>query len=67
LVFSDIWGHAPTSVGLHDYYIGFIDDYRKFTWIYLLKKKSDALATSAIFQTLVERKIDRKILTVQYD
>jgi histone deacetylase 1/2 len=67
LVFSDLWGPAPTSVGRHEYYISFIDDYSKFTWIYLLKRKSDALAAFVNFQKLVERKLDRKILTVQSD
>jgi hypothetical protein len=41
LVFSDVWGSAPTSVGRHDYYVSFIDDFSKYVWIYLLKKKSD--------------------------
>jgi histone deacetylase 1/2 len=41
LVFSDVWGPAPASVGRYKYYVSFIDDYSKFTWIYLLKKKSD--------------------------
>jgi histone deacetylase 1/2 len=41
LVFSDVWGPAPTSVGRHNYYVSFIDDYSKFTWIYLLKHKSE--------------------------
>jgi histone deacetylase 1/2 len=55
LVFSDVWGPAPTSVGRHDYYVSFIDGYSNFTWIYLLKKKSDALAAFVNFQKLVER------------
>jgi histone deacetylase 1/2 len=67
LIFSDVWGPAPTSVGRHDYYVSFIDDYSKFTWIYLLKKKSDAYAAFVNFQQLVERKLNAKILTVQSD
>lgn len=39
LVFSDVWGRAPESVGRKQYYVSFIDDYSKFTWIYLLKYK----------------------------
>jgi len=26
LIFFDVWGLAPTSVGPHDYYVSFIDD-----------------------------------------
>jgi histone deacetylase 1/2 len=67
LIFSDVWHPAPTSVGRHDYYVSFIDDYSKFSWIYLLKKKSDAYAAFITFQKLAERKLDSKILTVQSD
>jgi hypothetical protein len=41
LVFSDVWGPAPDSVGRYKYYVSFIDDFSKFTWIYLLKFESE--------------------------
>jgi histone deacetylase 1/2 len=46
---------------------GHCSSYSKFTWIYLLKKKSDAFDAFVNFQKLVERKLDQKILTVQSD
>jgi histone deacetylase 1/2 len=67
LVYSDVWGHAPDSVGGKRYYVSFIDDYSKFTWIYLLKFKSEVFEKFREFQTLVERLFDRKILTMQTD
>ena len=67
LIFSDVWGPAPTSVGRHSYYVSFIDDYSKYTWIYLLKKRSDVFQVFHNFQSLVERKFDCKILAMQSD
>jgi hypothetical protein len=55
LVYSDVWGPAPNSVGGHKYYVSFIDDYSKFTWIYLLKFKSEVFSKFQEFQSLVER------------
>jgi histone deacetylase 1/2 len=66
-VFSDVWGPAPLSVGKHQYYVSFIDDFSKFTWIYLLKKCSDVYQAFLNFQQYVERKFDRKIVTMQTD
>jgi histone deacetylase 1/2 len=67
LVFSDVWGPAPTSVGRHEYYVSFIDDYSKFTWIYLLRRKSEVFQCFHDFQSLVERQFNRKIRAVQTD
>jgi histone deacetylase 1/2 len=67
LIYSDVWGHAPESVGGKKYYVSFIDDYSKFTWIYLLKFKSEVFEKFHEFQKLVERLFDRKILTIQTD
>jgi histone deacetylase 1/2 len=62
-----VWGPAPNSVGRYTYYVSFIDDYSKYTWIYLIKKKSDVFQVFHDFQNLVERKFNRKIIFVQSD
>jgi histone deacetylase 1/2 len=67
LIYSDVWGPAPTSVGRHNYYVSFIDDYSKYTWIYLLRHKSDVFRVFQDFQNLIERKLSRKILCIQSD
>ena len=67
LVFSDVWGPAPTSVGRYSYYVSFIDDFSKFTWIYLLKHKSEVFQCFSDFQNMVERQFNHKILAVQSD
>jgi hypothetical protein len=50
-----VWGHAPDSVGEEKYYVSFIDDYSKFTWIYLLKFKSEVFEKFHEFQKHAER------------
>jgi histone deacetylase 1/2 len=47
--------------------VSFIDDHSKYTWIYLLRQKSDVFAVFHEFQDLVERKFDKKILSMQTD
>jgi hypothetical protein len=65
LIFFDVWGHAIESFGRKRYYISFIDDYSKFTWIYLLRHKSKVYKYFLEFQALVERMFYRKIVSVQ--
>jgi histone deacetylase 1/2 len=67
LVFSDVWGASIDSVGRYKYYVSFIDDFSKFTWIYLLKYKFEVFQKFHEFQSLVERLFDRKIVVVQSD
>jgi hypothetical protein len=67
LVFSDVWGPAPESVGRKKYYVSFIDDFSKFVWIYTLKHKSDVFEKFHEFYALIERLFDRKILAMQTD
>jgi histone deacetylase 1/2 len=65
LVISNVWGPAPTSVGRYNYYVSFIDDFSKFTWIYLLRHKSEVFQHFHEFQNLVERLFDAKIKAMQ--
>jgi hypothetical protein len=67
LVFSDVWGPAPTSAGKHNYYVSFIDDFSKFIWIYLLQHKSEVFQKFYDFEAHVERLFDRKVLAMQTD
>jgi hypothetical protein len=67
LVFSDVWGPTPSLVGKNKYYVSFIDDYSKFTWIYLLKNKFEVFAKFHDFQQHAERLLNRKIVAIQID
>jgi hypothetical protein len=67
LVHSDVWGLVPTSVGRKNYYVSFIDDFSKYTWVYLIHHKSEVFSIFHFFQTLVERTFNKKIIAMQTD
>jgi hypothetical protein len=67
LVFLDVWGPTPTSADKHNYYVSFIDDFSKFTWIYLLQHKSEVFQKFHDFQAHVERLFDCNVLAMQTD
>jgi hypothetical protein len=60
-----VWGLAPSSVGRNSYYVSFIHDFSKFTWIYLLRHKSEVFAKFHLFQQHVERLLNKKIIAIQ--
>ena len=49
------------------YYVSFLDDYSRYTWIYLIKNKSDVEQVFYNFQNHVERLLNTKIRSVQSD
>lgn len=67
LVFSDVWGPAPQSVGGYKYYISFIDDFSKFSWIYMMHDRTEAPRIFLQFKVHVERLLDTRIKCVQSD
>jgi hypothetical protein len=62
-----VWGPGPNSVEKYSYYVSFIDDFSKITWIFFLKHKSEVFAKFHIFQQHVESLLNRKILAMQTD
>jgi hypothetical protein len=65
LVHFDVWGPAPTSVGRKIYFVSFIDDYNKYTWVYLIHHKSKVFQVFHTFQSLIDCTFNRKILAMQ--
>lgn len=65
IIYSDVWGPAQISISGHEYYVSFVDAYSRFTWLYLLKRKSDVFQIFLQFQKHVERLLNKKILHVQ--
>jgi hypothetical protein len=60
-------GLAQTSVSGHRFYVSFVDAYSHFTWLYLLKHKSDVFVVFLQFQQHVERLLKKNIIHVQSD
>lgn len=68
LVFTDLWGPSlvPSSCG-YNYYIAFVDAHTKFTWIYFLKQKSEALQAFKQFLALIDTQFSTKSKALQSD
>ena len=55
LVHNDVFGPVKfPSLGKSVYYVSFIDDFSKNTWIYFLKKKSEVFDIFKEFKALVK-------------
>ncbi|KAM2262724.1 hypothetical protein ACFXTI_044150 [Malus domestica] len=62
LVRSDLCGPTnPSSNGGKRYFISFIDDFSRKTWVYFLHKKSEACDACKSFKALVENESKKKI------
>lgn len=68
-VHSDLWGAptVPLSIGKCQYFITFIDDFIRKTWIYFIKTKDEAFSKFVEWKALVENQTGRKLKTLRTD
>jgi len=69
LIHSDVCGPMSNkSLGGHQYYVTFIDDHSRKTWLdYLLKTKDEVFEKFKEFRSEVENLIEKKIKTLRSD
>jgi len=68
LVHSDVFGPMKVpSLGKSMYYVSFIDDFSRNTWIYFLKKKPEVFDRFKEFNAPVENHIENKIKVLMTD
>ena len=49
------------------YFISFIDDFSRKTWVYFLKDKSEVFEVFKRFKAMVEKETDMRIKSVRFD
>eukprot|EP00253_Pinus_taeda_P014831 PITA_14831 len=68
LIHTDVSGQmSHVSLSGYEYYVLFIDDHSRKTWIYFLKTKSEVFKRFQEFKALVETQIGRKIKVLRPD
>ncbi|KAJ4767348.1 polyprotein [Rhynchospora pubera] len=68
LIHADVWGPAPvlSSNGFR-YFVLFIDDFSRFTWIFFLASKDEVAKVFSNFKIQVENLIGRNIKILRTD
>jgi hypothetical protein len=67
LIHCDVFGHVHVpSLGVYFFYVSFVDDFPRKTWLYLLKK-CEVFEKFKEFKALVENKTKKKIKVLGTD
>ncbi|KAI0496462.1 hypothetical protein KFK09_022779 [Dendrobium nobile] len=68
LIHSDVWGPAPvSSFNGFRYYILFIDDHTRYTWLYLMHSKDESFSKFQHFHQLIKNSFNKSIQTIRTD
>lgn len=68
LICSDLWGPSPhvSNEGFW-FYISFVDDYSRYTWLFPMQHKSQVVSIFLKFKSYVELQFNTKIKQMQTD
>ncbi|KAM2045153.1 hypothetical protein ACFX1T_009386 [Malus domestica] len=68
LIHTDVCGPIkPSSLGKNNYFLLFIDDFSRKTWVYFLKQKSEVFGAFKKFKAAVEKESGCKIKAMRSD
>jgi hypothetical protein len=68
LVHTDVWGPAQvSSLGVSHYYVTFIDDETRKTWVYCIRQKYDVFDTFKKWKALVENETGKSLKCLRSD
>ena len=68
LIHSDMWGLSPiTTFSGYRYYVTFIDDYTRCTWVYLLHRKSEVFSTFVRFLQMIKTQFRTIVRNIRSD
>ena len=68
LVYNDLCGPLPSaSFSGFKYFLTFIDDYSRCTWVHFLKRKSEVFNMLLAYKALVEKQSGHQIIKLRFD
>lgn len=67
LVHSDVWSSPILSSNGYKYYVFFVDDFSRFSWLFPIKFKSDVFSCFMKFKCYAENLLSTKIKFFQSD
>ena len=68
LIHSDVWGPSPITIhGGSRYFVIFVDDFSRYTWIYLFKNRSELSQIYRDFTKMIETQFSKPIKVFRSD
>ena len=68
MIHSDVCGPmSSSSLSGYVYYVSFVDEFSRKTWIYFMKNKDEVFSKLKEFKALIENHTENKIKTFRSD